>query len=57
MNDDHDDARIRDHFLGWQCRIREHATRHHGGRSSPGLNPAYSAIYRRSTPGSAGAST
>ncbi len=39
MSDDHDAARIRDHFLGWQCRIREHAMRHHGGRPSPGMRP------------------
>ncbi len=38
MSDNHD-ARIRDHFLGWQCRIREHAMRHHGGRPSPGMRP------------------
>ena len=39
MSDNHDAGRIRDHFLGWQCRIREHAMRHHGGRPSPGMRP------------------
>ena len=39
MSDNHDAARIREHFLGWQCRIREHAIRHHGGRPSPGMRP------------------
>lgn len=30
---------LRDHFLGWQCRIRQHAVRHEGGRPSPGMRP------------------
>ena len=30
---------IRDHFLAWQCRIRQVAMREHGGRPSPGMRP------------------
>ncbi|HXV25896.1 MAG TPA: hypothetical protein VED46_16770 [Alphaproteobacteria bacterium] len=30
---------LRDHFLGWQCRIRQHAVRREGGRPSPGMRP------------------
>lgn len=30
---------IRDHFLGWQCRIRQIAVREDGGRPSPGMRP------------------
>ena len=32
-------ADIRDHFLGWQCRIRQIAMRQDGGRPSPGMRP------------------
>ena len=32
-------ARLRDHFLGWQCRIRQIAMRQDGGRPSPGMRP------------------
>lgn len=32
-------ARVREHFLGWQCRVRQHAVRHAGGRPSPGMRP------------------
>ncbi|MFQ5958707.1 MAG: hypothetical protein ACE5LF_04990 [Alphaproteobacteria bacterium] len=32
-------TRLRDHFLGWQCRLRQHAVRHYGGRPSPGMRP------------------
>jgi hypothetical protein len=31
--------KLRDHFLGWQCRIRQLAVREHGGRPSPGMRP------------------
>jgi hypothetical protein len=31
--------RLRDHFLGWQCRIRQIAMRQEGGRPSPGMRP------------------
>jgi len=31
--------KIRDHFLGWQCRIRQIAMRQAGGRPSPGMRP------------------
>jgi hypothetical protein len=31
--------RIRDHFLAWQCRIRQIAMREDGGRPSPGMRP------------------
>jgi hypothetical protein len=27
------------HFLGWQCRLRQHAVRHDGGRPAPGMRP------------------
>jgi hypothetical protein len=30
---------LRDHFLGWQCRIRQIAMRRDGGRPSPGMCP------------------
>ena len=30
---------LRDHFLGWQCRIRQIAVREDGGRPSPGMRP------------------
>ncbi len=30
---------LRDQFLGWQCRIRQHAVRHDGGRPGPGMRP------------------
>ncbi len=39
MKDGHGGSRLRASFLGWQCRIREHAVRHHGGRPSPGMRP------------------
>ncbi len=32
-------ARLRDHFLGWQCRVRQHAVRHAGGRPTSGMRP------------------
>lgn len=38
MRDTAADA-LRDHFLGWQCRIRQLAMRHEGGRPSPGMRP------------------
>ncbi len=34
-----DDATLRDHFLGWQCRIRQIAMRRDGGRPSAGMRP------------------
>ncbi len=30
---------IRDNFLGWQCRIRQHAMRRDGGRPCAGMRP------------------
>jgi hypothetical protein len=33
------EAILRQHFLGWQCRIRQIAMREHGGRPSPGMRP------------------
>jgi hypothetical protein len=30
---------LRDHFLGWQCRIRQIAVREDGGRPSAGMRP------------------
>ncbi len=32
-------AELRDHFLGWQCRIRQIAVRELGGRPSDGMRP------------------
>lgn len=34
---------IRNHFLGWQCRVRQHAMRFDKGRPSPAMRPS---IYR-----------
>lgn len=31
--------RIRDHFLGWQCRLRRMSVREYGGRPMPGMAP------------------
>jgi hypothetical protein len=36
------EAALRDHFLGWQCRIRQYAVRHGGGRPSSGMRPSVS---------------
>lgn len=30
---------IRDHFLYWQCRLRQQVVRQEGGRPSPGMRP------------------
>ena len=30
---------LHDHFIGWQCRIRQVAMRQDGGRPSPGMRP------------------
>jgi len=32
-------AALRRHFLGWQCRIRQHAMRREAGRPSDGMRP------------------
>lgn len=32
-------AKLRDHFLGWQCRIRQIAMRKNDGRPSEGMRP------------------
>jgi hypothetical protein len=34
-----DRASIRDHFVGWQCQLRQEAMRLEGGRPSPGMRP------------------
>ncbi len=34
-----DERKIRDHFLGWQCRLRQHSIRHMHGQPSAGLQP------------------
>ena len=34
--------RLRDHFVGWQCRIRADAMRRRAGRPSPGMCPQVS---------------
>ena len=31
--------KLRDHFLAWQCRVRQIAMRQDGGRPSPGMRP------------------
>jgi len=33
-------AVMRDHFLGWQCRIRQHSVRHLNGQPSTAMQPA-----------------
>ncbi len=33
---------MRDHFLGWQCRLRQHTMRRDGGRPSAGMRPGVS---------------
>ena len=33
-------AKLRDHFLGWQCRLRQHAVRHSDGRPTSGMRPS-----------------
>ena len=30
---------IQDHFIGWQCRVRQYAMRNGDGRPSPGMRP------------------
>jgi hypothetical protein len=35
----HPAAVLRRHFLGWQCRLRQHAVRHDGGRPGSGMRP------------------
>ena len=43
---------LRDGFIGWQCRIRQHAMRVHGGRPSSGMRPrALGAGGREISPG------
>ncbi len=34
-----DSAVLRRHFLGWQCRLRQHAVRHDGGQPGAGMRP------------------
>ena len=36
---DRANEKLRDHFLGWQCRIRQIATRRHDGRPTSGMVP------------------
>ena len=33
------EAALRDHFLGWQCRLRQLAVREAGGRPTSGMRP------------------
>jgi hypothetical protein len=35
-------ALLRDHFIGWQCRVRQIAVREFGGRPSEGMRPLVS---------------
>jgi hypothetical protein len=39
MSSEAEAASLRNHFLGWQCRIRQIAMRQDGGRPSPGMRP------------------
>ncbi len=32
-------AALRDHFIGWQCRVRQMAVRQNGGQPLPGMRP------------------
>ena len=41
-------AVIRDHFLGWQCRVRQLAMRQAGGRPTSGMRPEVAQIGRAS---------
>jgi len=51
MPDTHADD-LREHFLGWQCRIRQIAMRQDGGRPSPGMRPrVVTAAGRELSPG------
>ena len=34
-------ATLRDHFLAWQCRVRQYAVRHGGGRPSRGRSATH----------------
>jgi hypothetical protein len=36
------DRKLRDHFLGWQCRIRQISARDYGGQPMPGMRPRVS---------------
>ena len=36
---DRANEQLRDHFIGWQCRIRQIATRSHDGRPTSGMMP------------------
>ena len=38
----HERLPIQDHFLGWQCRVREYAMRNNEGRPTPGMCPRVS---------------
>jgi hypothetical protein len=36
------DRKLRDHFLGWQCRIRQISARDYGGQPMPAMRPRVS---------------
>ena len=38
-NDIHKNLDIKDHFIGWQCRVREYALRNNNGRPNLGISP------------------
>lgn len=44
-------AALRDHFLGWQCRIRQFAMRDGGGRPSEGMRPFLTPVGHEETLG------
>ena len=37
-------SRFRARFIGWQCRVRQHAMRQYGGRPSPGMRPRVTTV-------------
>lgn len=39
MNEEIAEQQLRTHFLGWQCRIRQHAVRMEEGKPSQGMQP------------------
>ena len=36
------DRKLRDHFLGWQCRVRQMSARDYGGQPMPAMRPRVS---------------
>lgn len=42
--DGQSDSQFRVRFIGWQCRVRQHAMRQYGGRPSPGMRPRVTTV-------------